>query len=248
METVVTNNKAVIRFFYDEVLNKRSFDAIDSVVSKDFADTKGGSGPEAFRKGVIALTNIFPDGQWTPAEMVSEGNKVMVVQNLTGTHGGQFLHIPATGKKITGYGMVLYELREGKIVRFSVLTNTLEFLQQLGAIPADLSTLQPVDKTAVYLVDRFTIPPAAMEAFQQRLKYNRDLIKQMPGFIKDDIMTRKTDNGMVELLTVAVWKDQTSLGNAKKLVQAEYDKINFNPAEFTKSLNILMERDIYQQH
>lgn len=96
-------------------------------------------------------------------------------------------------------------------------------------------------------IDKFIIPKNAIDEFISRMGYNRNFIKNIPGFIKDSVYQSKDENGNLLIITVAEWKDEASLRNVKKLVQAEYKKIGFDPVKMTTMLNIKMERGIYNE-
>ena len=55
--------------------------------------------------------------------------------NLVGTHKGDFLGIPATGKKIEMGGMLACRFVGGKFAELWVFTDRLGMMQQLGIIP-----------------------------------------------------------------------------------------------------------------
>lgn len=96
-------------------------------------------------------------------------------------------------------------------------------------------------------IDNFIIPQNAVEEFLSRMEYNRNFIKNIPGFIKDSVYQSKDENDNLLIITVAEWKDEAALKNAKELVQAEYKKIGFDPVKMTARLNIKMDRGIYNE-
>jgi len=61
----------------------------------------------------------------------------MVAGKVTGygTHEGELLGIPRTGKKIQMSGIVIWRIRNGKIIEHWGQNDTLGLLQQLGALP-----------------------------------------------------------------------------------------------------------------
>lgn len=244
METSVEMNKQVIRKLYEVVLNQKTFDIASDIVADDYKNAAGEHGPEAFLKGLKSVVAAFPDARWTPESVVAEGNTVIVKQTLTGTHKSQFQNIPATGRTILNDGFALYELSEGKIIRHEVLTDRLTFLQQLGVLP------QPggQNNDHVYFVDRFVVPKNAVAAFADRMNYNRDIIKTIPGFIRDEVIISELDNGDLSIMTIAVWLSQEHLDSARNIVQEEYRKIGFDPHKFTKQLNIITERQLYRPY
>lgn len=97
------------------------------------------------------------------------------------------------------------------------------------------------------LIDKFIIPEKAIDEFSTRMKFNRDFIKNISGFIKDTVFEGRDEKGNIIILTIAEWQDEYSLSNAKEMVQAEYKKINFNPSEMMTRLNITLERGIYNE-
>jgi heme-degrading monooxygenase HmoA len=96
-------------------------------------------------------------------------------------------------------------------------------------------------------IDKFIIPAIAFEEFSNRMNYNRSFIKNIPGFIKDSVYKGMDDQNNIIIITIAEWQDEISLNAAKELVQSEYKKINFNPAEMMTRLNIKMERGIFNE-
>lgn len=248
METALSINKEATRILYEDILNNRKFELISSVVSEDYTNIQGEKGIDAFKKGITALTKAFPDAQWTLTEIAAEGNKVFVKQQVQGTHKGQFQNIAPTNKSISNEGFAIYEFKDGKIISHQIQTDRLAFLQQLGVLPSDIATLPRENQSNVFFVDKFFIPKNAIEEFTQSMQYNRNFIKSLPGFIKDEVITYSDTNGDLILMTTAVWENQDYLDKAKIAVQAEYERIHFNPKELIERLNIKMERQLYTRY
>jgi len=139
--SVVQQNKAVIVKLYDQYLNQRNAAILQEIISPDYTGAQGHKGPAAFAEPVAPLLKAFPDAQWKLEELIAEGDKVIVKQQLHGTHTGQFQHIAATGKQVTNNGISIYEFKDGKIINSLVQTDRLGFLQQLGVLPFDLTLL-----------------------------------------------------------------------------------------------------------
>jgi len=96
------------------------------------------------------------------------------------------------------------------------------------------------------LIDKFFIPKNSAEEFNKRMKYNRDFIKNLPGFIKDEVFVQMAEDGSLAVITVATWENRESLTKIWDVVQNEYKRIGFNPIEFYRRLNIKMERGLFQ--
>ena len=97
-------NKALYRKFVDEVVNKRNIAAIDHFLAPDFVDHNPipGTplGAEGLKQGTGMLFGVFPDMNSSTTFTVAEGDLVVGHHVTTGTHQGDFMGIPATGKKI----------------------------------------------------------------------------------------------------------------------------------------------------
>jgi len=103
-----------------------------------------------------------------------------------------------------------------------------------------------VKKMKQVLIDQLTVPANVKDSFIQRMNINRALIKQLPGFVKDEVYERQDENGNSIFVTVATWENEDLFKKAKQSVDLEYKRTGFNPIEFCQKLNIKIERSIYQ--
>ena len=137
-------NKAVVRR-YVEQLNRRNEAVIDELIADDVtlgtlhaipADASTPSvGREVFRQGYRRMTTAFPDYQVTVERLVAEGDTVVMHWTHRGTHLGDFLGVPATGREIRGAAITIYRIADGKIAEAQALWDRAEVWQQLGLIP-----------------------------------------------------------------------------------------------------------------
>lgn len=68
--------------------------------------------------------------------MVGECNKIAVRWTGTGTHKGDFMGIPATGKHVSVTGITVDTFKDGKVVESWTNYDALGLLHQLGVVPA----------------------------------------------------------------------------------------------------------------
>lgn len=223
--TMETQNAEAIRNLYEVILNERKLDHLDNLISEKYTNEQGGMGVNGFKKGIKDVLNAFDDARWVIEEIMTRNNKVMVRQRLLGTNTGHFQGIPPVGISVNSEGFGIYEFENGKIINHIIQTDRLSFLQQLGVLPKDISTLTLSVESTVYFIDKFIIPNDAIEPFINQMQYNRNFIKNLSGFITDHILTRKTQNGNLELVTIAIWKDQESLNTAKNLIQEDIKEL-----------------------
>ena len=133
-------NKANMRRFYEEVFNKGNLAAIDELASTGFVDhelpPEMPPGLEGVRQYLTIFRTAFPDMRATLEELIAEGDKIVARVTFTGTHKGDFMGIPATGKSVKFSSIDIMRIgADGKAVEHWGSTDMLGMMQQLGAIP-----------------------------------------------------------------------------------------------------------------
>lgn len=132
------SNKAVVRRFYEELLNQGRLEVAEEVLAEDFADQPAArdrpGGPEGFRQFVALVGSTFPDIHVTIEDLIAEGDKVAARLTVRGTQQGPFRGFPATGKPVTWSGIDLIELAAGKIVRRWSERDFFGMLEALGLL------------------------------------------------------------------------------------------------------------------
>jgi steroid delta-isomerase-like uncharacterized protein len=91
-------------------------------------------GAEAVKGLFAAYRTGFPDFHVHVDERVADDERIIQAFTLTGTHLGEFMGIPATGKAIEVHGFVLSRFADGKIVEEWEVVDQLTFLEQLGVV------------------------------------------------------------------------------------------------------------------
>ena len=76
----------------------------------------------------------FSDIKWQVEDSAREGGTVAIRFSMTGTHDGNFMGVPATGKVIRVQAMNFYHLVDGKIVEEYGQPDTMGLMMQIGAI------------------------------------------------------------------------------------------------------------------
>ncbi|MCF2443375.1 ester cyclase [Dyadobacter sp. CY345] len=126
-------------FFIEEVINKKNLDAANDLVWEDFIEhlpfPGQGPGREGLKYALNSMFTGFPDMYWTVDEQIVEGEKVVTRFTWTGTHQGDFMGIPATGKKVEVWGVVIDVVRNGLFSESRIIMDTVGLLQQLGVMP-----------------------------------------------------------------------------------------------------------------
>jgi predicted ester cyclase len=76
----------------------------------------------------------FPDYQTVIEDMIAEGDKVVARIKMTGTNTGEFMSIPATGKRVAFTGIYIARIANGKIVEHWGEEDGVSLLGQLGVL------------------------------------------------------------------------------------------------------------------
>ena len=76
----------------------------------------------------------LPDIRVPIEDIMAEGDKVAVRWMAEGTHQGELLGIPPTGKRIQFSGISIYRLAEGKVAEVWEQIDMLSFMQRLGMV------------------------------------------------------------------------------------------------------------------
>ena len=128
-------NKALVRRFYDE-LNKGNLDIIDAVTSESFVEHEEFPGVTPDRAGVRQMFQIlrtaFPDLTLHADDIAADGDKVFVRARMRGTHRGEFMGIPATGRSVDVPMADFLRVENGRAVEHWGVTDTGALMQQLG--------------------------------------------------------------------------------------------------------------------
>ncbi len=131
-------NKALMQQFIDG-MNAQDDSFIDRLVDPNYIehDPEPGQAPgaEGLRDLMKMLFSGFPDIKGTVNQMVAEGDVVAVALTTSGTHNGDFMGIPATGKKISITEVHMVRLSGGKMVEHWGLADGMTMMQQLGQMP-----------------------------------------------------------------------------------------------------------------
>ena len=129
--TSTERNKAIVRRFYDRVLNRKQLDAIDALCAPTYHGDAPGADRAAFKQFYGRFLAAFPDLRVSFEDVLAEGNRVVVRATARGTHRGEFLGVPATGAQVSWTGISITRLVDGQIVQQTGEQDFLGVLRQL---------------------------------------------------------------------------------------------------------------------
>lgn len=133
------DNEALVRRLYEEVFNRGDLSTVDGLLAADYIDHTAlpgtSPGPEGLKQFISMFRAAFPDLHFTIEDMIAAGDTVVVRQTYRGTHEGDLMGIPPTGKQVTITSIDIGRFAGGKLVEHWGATDSLGLLQQLGVVP-----------------------------------------------------------------------------------------------------------------
>ncbi len=134
------NNKAIARLLIEEVFNRGNLAVADKIIAPDFVhhdpNTKEfRSGPDGFKQFLQRYRNAFPDLKISILQQIAEGDLVVDRWSGSGTHSGELMGIPPTGKQVTLSGISIHRIVGGRITETWNNYDALTMLEQLGFLP-----------------------------------------------------------------------------------------------------------------
>ena len=134
----IEENKAQFRRVFD-MINTGKLDNAGELIATDYVYHSPGSpdmrGPEGFKQLISMYRAAFPDLLMVIDDMLAEGDRVAVRWTATGTHRGELMGIPPTGKRVTTSGLIISRFAGGKVVEDHEVIDSLGMMQQLGVVP-----------------------------------------------------------------------------------------------------------------
>jgi steroid delta-isomerase-like uncharacterized protein len=117
---MATNNEHLAVRWFEEVWNQRRTDTIDELLTDEsvsYSEAGPLRGKQAFKEQThAAFLSAFPDMRIAVEATVAQGDDVVVRWSVTGTHTGEGLGFPATGRQVAFRGMTWIRFRDGKMI------------------------------------------------------------------------------------------------------------------------------------
>lgn len=135
--SVAEANKALVRRVY-QAINTGNSACIDELAAPNYVlhgtdDTVHGS--DGLKQVLTRIRTPFPDLQFAIEDLIAEGDTVVARLTVRGTHQGEGLGTPPTGKQVTFSEMNIHRIVDGQVQESWLEYDALGLLQQVGAIP-----------------------------------------------------------------------------------------------------------------
>ena len=135
----VEQNKAIVLKFYaafDQKDVEQGRELMSSNIVGRGMGTDTLNGYDAFIQYGIMMFAAFPDGRHILEEVIAEDDKVVTRGTFSGTHQGELMGVPPTGKQVKFSVVHVDRVVNGKIVEHWGQGDTFAMMQQLGVVPS----------------------------------------------------------------------------------------------------------------
>jgi steroid delta-isomerase-like uncharacterized protein len=120
-----------------EAVNTGNVALLDKLVAPDYIEhSEGFQGVEPFRQQIITFRAAFPDLHVTIEDLITDGDRFASRTTVTGTHTGDLMGMPATGKHISVQAVDIGRIENGQAKERWGGLDMYTLLTQLGVIPA----------------------------------------------------------------------------------------------------------------
>ena len=133
-------NKALVRRAFN-AWNEKNWEILEELYAPDYVchlpvspEPLTNKESEEFMRTFLAA---FPDYSHMIEDMIAEDDKVVTRFTISGTHKGEYMGIPSTGKEMELTSIMISRIADGKIVEEWQEFDEYSFMRQLGAIPSD---------------------------------------------------------------------------------------------------------------
>lgn len=131
-------NKRLYLRLAEEVLTNKNLALADELIAPDFREHVGGEvrrvGVEGFKAARSRRNAAFPDWKVTVNDIIAEGDKVVARATGQGTHLGEYMGIPPTGRRIEVSWIAIYRIADGKLAEHWQQIDELGLRRQLGVV------------------------------------------------------------------------------------------------------------------
>lgn len=130
-------NKALVRRVIEEVVHQRNYEVLEETHASDFVlhsplAPEVVTGRGAYEASLRGTFDVFPDLTVTIDDLLAEDDLIAYRISFIGTHQGEIMGAPATGKTVSWDGISLGRVADGKFAELRGHHDTLGLMRQLG--------------------------------------------------------------------------------------------------------------------
>jgi steroid delta-isomerase-like uncharacterized protein len=136
----MTANHDLIRRFFGDIADNADPAASAAILAPDYVGHFSGAPGPLDRVGALGYIGMFhgafPGVTHTIEELLGDGDRVAARLTVRGTHRGELMGLPATGRTFAIASINTFRIAGGKIAEQHAVFDTMSMMQQLGALPA----------------------------------------------------------------------------------------------------------------
>ena len=128
-------NKEIVRACFENA-SRGNFDALDDIVAEDYViHPDEARGAEGLKEMVQGYRDAISDLHVAIDQQFTEGDFVATRFTVSGTHDGDLMGTPATGRDVSFTGITVSRCEGGRIAEEWEIVDTVSLLGQVGALP-----------------------------------------------------------------------------------------------------------------
>jgi predicted SnoaL-like aldol condensation-catalyzing enzyme len=138
-----TDAAELLRRLFDEIINRGRLEVVDELFAEDYLDhgpLGDMAGRESFKQLVAQWRAAVPDVHCDIDHVFTDGELVGWLVHTTGTHTGDGLGFPATGRPFSTVSANIGRLRDGRAVEHWAEQGMFPMLVQIGVVPMSAPT------------------------------------------------------------------------------------------------------------
>jgi C-1 hydroxylase len=130
-------NKELVRRWY-EAFSRHDVDSVAEMVAPDLVHHNStNQGRDGVRAEVAYWYGAFPDASVAIDDLIAEGDRVVARLTASGTHRGEFMGTPPSGKPISIQEIDIFRIENGLIAEIWAAPDIFGLVIQLGMLPAE---------------------------------------------------------------------------------------------------------------
>ena len=136
--TALEENKRTVRRIIEEIFLRRDIAAADELLTEDFTPHTWGQMPpgrDGVKEAITRVSEGISDARMQIEDVIAEGDRVAVRLTSSARHSGEFMGMPASGKRYEIGEIHIFRLRDGRVAEHWHQADFLGMMRQLGVLP-----------------------------------------------------------------------------------------------------------------
>jgi len=124
---------------YIQAWNNQDMEVMDGCLDPDFkvyipSSAEEPMSLEQFREWLKVILTAFPDSHYEVEDIFCERNRICVRWTYSATQQGEYMGMPASGRKVSVSAIEIFRVGNGKILEERTEMDALGLMQQLGLV------------------------------------------------------------------------------------------------------------------